>query len=91
MAGGSEDEGRSVAGKVVAIICAFSCNHELSNAEIARLSGLPVSTVHRLLGELVVGGMLERTTHRQYRVGPNLQAIAANVLPASSIGRTRRT
>jgi hypothetical protein len=62
-----------VAGKVVAIICAFTDNHELSNAEITRLTGPPVSTAHRLLDQLVVGGMSERTTHRQYcqyRVGP---------------------
>jgi DNA-binding IclR family transcriptional regulator len=68
-----------VAGKVLAIMCAFTYNHELSNAEIARLAGLPVSTAHRLLSELVVGGMLERTAHGQYRVGPNLLAIAGNV------------
>jgi hypothetical protein len=76
MAGNSKDEGRSVADKVIAIMCAFQHGEELSNAQIARLAALPFSTSHRLLGELVVGGMLERTAHRRYRVGPNIQAIA---------------
>jgi hypothetical protein len=78
MAGNSTHERRSAAAKVIAIICAFAYRRELSNAQIARLTGLPASTVHRLLGELVVGGMVERTTRRQYRVGPKLQAIAAS-------------
>jgi DNA-binding IclR family transcriptional regulator len=86
MAGNSKDKGRSVAGKVVAIMRAFTHNDELSTTQIARLTGLPVSTAHRLLGELVVGGMLQRTTQGQFRVGPDLQAIAANLPRAASVG-----
>jgi DNA-binding IclR family transcriptional regulator len=88
MAGNSNDEARSVTEKVIAIMCAFVHGDELSNVEIARLTGLPVSTAHRLLGELVVGGMLERTTHRQYRVGPNIRAIAGDGSAPSA--RTRQ-
>jgi hypothetical protein len=71
MAGNSKDEGKSVVGEVVTILCAFIPNDGLLNAQIARLTGLPVSTAHRLLRELVVGGMLERAPHNQYRIGPN--------------------
>jgi DNA-binding IclR family transcriptional regulator len=88
MAGNSKDEGRSVADKVIAIMCAFTHGDELSNVQVARLAGLPVSTAHRLLAELVVGGMLERTAHRQYRVGPNIRAIAGNgCMPGVRTGR----
>jgi DNA-binding IclR family transcriptional regulator len=76
MAGNSREEGRSVTDKVIAIMRAFTEDDELSNVEIARLAGLPVSTAHRLLNELVVGGMLERTHRRHYRVGPTARAIA---------------
>ena len=75
MAGNSRDHGRSVAGKVVAILSAFAYQHEFSNAEIARLTGLPASTAYRLLRELVVGGLVERTAGRQYRAGPVFRAI----------------
>jgi DNA-binding IclR family transcriptional regulator len=65
-----------VTDKVIAIMGAFTHSAELSNAEVARLANLPVSTAHRLLAELVVGGMLERTASRHYRVGPRIRAIA---------------
>ena len=78
----SNADNRSVAGKVVAIICAFRHETELSNAEIARLAGLPLSTAHRLVHELVAGGVLERTHQRLYRVGPNVLAIAAGGGPS---------
>src|SRR3954451_11142672 len=68
MAGGSKDEGSSVTAKVIAIMCAFVHREELSNLEISRLSGLPASTTHRLLAQLVLGGLLERTSRKQYRI-----------------------
>jgi DNA-binding IclR family transcriptional regulator len=78
VAGNSRHDGKSVTRKVIAIMCAFTTADELSNVQIARIADIPVSTAHRLLGELVVGGMLERTRHRQYRVGPNVRAIVAS-------------
>jgi hypothetical protein len=62
---------------VIAILHAFTYGDELTNIEIARLTGLPESTSHRLLSQLVLGGMLERTAHRQYRIRPKVRAIAA--------------
>jgi DNA-binding IclR family transcriptional regulator len=79
-----------VADKIIAIMCAFRHGDELSNVQVARLAGLPASTAHRLLAHLVVGGMLERTAHRQYRVGPNIRAIAGNgSVPAVQTERAR--
>jgi len=90
MAGNSKDEGRSVADKVVAIMCAFTHGDELSNTQIAQLAGIPPSTAHRLLADLVVGGMVERTAYRQYRVGPTIRAITGNgSVPAVRAGRSR--
>jgi DNA-binding IclR family transcriptional regulator len=79
-----------VADKVIAILCAFTKGDELSTVQIARLARLPVSTAHRLLGELVVGGILERTVRRHYRVGPTIRAIARNgSVPAVATGPAR--
>ena len=44
-------------------------------AEIARLTGLPISTAHRLMTELTSRRFLERTRGGQYRVGLALRMI----------------
>jgi predicted transcriptional regulator len=55
VAGGSAESGRSVASRVTAILLAFHSGGTHSLTEIARLTGLPVSTTHRLLSELSPG------------------------------------
>ncbi|WP_370374990.1 helix-turn-helix domain-containing protein [Streptomyces laculatispora] len=46
---------------VVGILCAFIADHaHLSLSDLARRAGLPVSIVHRMLGELLTWGALER-------------------------------
>jgi DNA-binding IclR family transcriptional regulator len=54
----------------------FRTGEAYSLTEIARLTGLPVSTAHRLALELVDWGMLQRTGEGQFRVGTQLRAIA---------------
>jgi DNA-binding IclR family transcriptional regulator len=76
VAGNSTDAGRSVTSKVIAILLAFRTGEAYSLTEIARLTGLPVSTAHRLSTELVEWGMLQRTGEGQFRIGCQLQAIA---------------
>ena len=76
MAGNSTDAGRSVTSKVIAILMTFRTGEAYSLTEIARLTGLPVSTAHRLSMELVEWGMLERTGEGQFRIGVQLHAIA---------------
>jgi predicted transcriptional regulator len=68
MAGNSAEPGRSVTSKIVAILQAFTNGGMHSLTEIARLTELPVSTVHRLASELAVNGVLERTDDARYRV-----------------------
>src|ERR1051325_3528911 len=76
MAGNSTDTGRSVTSKVIAILLTFSHGEAYSLTEIARLTGLPVSTAHRLAMELVEWGMLQRTGGGRFRIGTQLHAIA---------------
>lgn len=75
MAGNSADTGRSVTSKVVAILQTFDHGHLHSLTEIAHLTGLPISTVHRLVSELAAWGMLERTDDASYRIGTPLKVI----------------
>jgi DNA-binding IclR family transcriptional regulator len=44
----------------------------LTLSELARQAGLPVSTTHRLLGELVAWGGVERTESGSYRLGEKI-------------------
>lgn len=75
MAGGAIERGRSVASRVTAILMAFSSGGSHSLTELAGLAGLPISTTHRLVGELVSRRVLERTDGGGYRVGLPLRMI----------------
>jgi len=73
MAGRGRDPGRSVTSRVLAVLSTFDDGHpRLRLSEIARLSGLPVSTVSRLLAELVAGEALARRPDGRYEVGRRL-------------------
>ncbi|WP_029705595.1 IclR family transcriptional regulator [Arthrobacter sp. TB 26] len=77
MAGGSRDPGRGVTSKVFAILEVFEkSDGALTMAEIASQSGLPVSTTHRLVQDIVEWGMLERTSTGRYQVGIRLWELA---------------
>jgi DNA-binding IclR family transcriptional regulator len=82
MAGNSADSGRSVTNKVVAILLIFTGGTHYSLTEIARLTGLPISTAHRLANELVAWGILERTEEGRYQAGPQLKVIGNRSTPA---------
>jgi len=65
--------GTSVASKVFAILNAFVPGESrLTLSEISRRTGLPLPTAHRLIGELVRHGGLEREDQRTYRIGVRL-------------------
>ncbi len=60
----------SVTGKVLALLGAFDATHrELTLSELARRSGLHLSTAQRRASELVAAGALERGADGRYRVG----------------------
>ncbi|MFJ6616035.1 IclR family transcriptional regulator [Kitasatospora sp. NPDC091335] len=79
MAGNSgEAGGRSVAGRVFAVLEAFDGEREsLRLAEIARQAGLPAPTALRMVRELVAWGALERQRDGGYRLGRRLWALGS--------------
>ena len=78
MAGGSSTPGRTVTSKVVALLDAFAPDHpQLTLSELCRRTGLPAATAHRLVGELVEWGGLERCASGGYRIGLRLYEVAA--------------
>jgi DNA-binding IclR family transcriptional regulator len=63
---------------VLGVLGVFTAEHpELSLSEISRRAGLPLSTAHRLVGELTAWGALERDAGGQYRIGLRLWEVAA--------------
>ncbi len=73
LSGTKVDHAPSVASRVFRILEVFSAeNSVLSLSAISRRAGLPLSTTHRLVGELVTWGGLERGSDGRYRVGLRL-------------------
>ncbi|MCF6745519.1 IclR family transcriptional regulator [Blastococcus sp. KM273128] len=73
MAGGSTHPGRSVTSRALGILDAFcSSAPRLSLSEIAERSGTPLTTAHRLLGELTGWGALIRRPDGRYEIGRKL-------------------
>lgn len=66
MAGNANVAGRSVASKVAAILRCFDANTHETLSEIARRTGLPLSTTYRLVTELVTAGVMFRTENGLY-------------------------
>ncbi|GAA3468755.1 IclR family transcriptional regulator [Nonomuraea roseola] len=76
----------SVAGKVMAILDAFSHGEmRLTLTEICRRADLPLATGHRLVGELTRGGFVERMPDGAYRVGIRLWRIGAQAAAAADL------
>ena len=95
VAGNSHIQGQTVASKLVRILELFAADHpRLRASEVCRRSGLPFSTVHRLLAELAATGMLHRSHDGTYAVGirlwqlaashPQLRTLHASAVPAMS-------
>ncbi|MCC5575330.1 MULTISPECIES: IclR family transcriptional regulator [Microtetraspora] len=69
----ANESGRSVTSRVLSILEAFETHGpSLSLSQLAELTGLPVSTAHRLLGELHAWGALARDDQGRYHVGLRL-------------------
>jgi DNA-binding IclR family transcriptional regulator len=76
MAGNSRSAGTSVTARVLAVVGAFDGDHRsLGLSQIAERAGLPVSTAHRLVGELTAWGALHRTAEGRYVVGRRLWSV----------------
>ncbi|GAA4933986.1 IclR family transcriptional regulator [Actinomycetospora succinea] len=81
--------GPSVTERVLGILSAFGPGAEsLTLSGIARTAGLPLSTAHRLVGELAAWGALERGEDGRYRIGLRLWEVGA--LAPRSLGLRER-
>lgn len=79
MAGGSSEPGRTVTSKALAILFAFeSGRRSLSLSELAEAANLPLSTTHRLVGELVDSGALARDPQGRIQLGIRLWELGQN-------------
>jgi DNA-binding IclR family transcriptional regulator len=84
MAGNVSSPGASVTSRVLSVLGCFDARHPtLRLAEIARGAGLPMSTAHRLVGELVAWGALSRLDDGSYAIGRRLWRLGL-LAPASS-------
>ena len=73
MAGRSSAPGRSVTSRALAILDAFDRTApRLTLSEIAERSGTPLTTAHRLLGELTDWGALTRRSDGRFEIGRRL-------------------
>ena len=70
MAGNSNEPGRTVTSKLAAILVAFANGRDFTLSELAMHTNLAMSTVHRLLNDLVRTSLLERPDGITYRPGP---------------------
>ncbi|HEX3778825.1 MAG TPA: IclR family transcriptional regulator [Pseudonocardiaceae bacterium] len=70
--------GPTVTSRVIAILAAFSAEHvALTLSQLSRRAALPLTTTHRLVGELAALGALERDERGRYRIGVRLWEIAS--------------
>jgi DNA-binding IclR family transcriptional regulator len=77
---------RGVTDKVMAILDAFAPGDlGLSLTEICLHAGLPLSTGHRLVGELAGGGFLQRRADGCYEIGIRLWRIGAQASAAAGL------
>ena len=73
---GGADRRTSIVSRVMGVLGAFSVDGpQLRAAEIARRSGLPSATTHRVLQELVAQGALRRESSGRYTIGSRLWEI----------------
>ncbi|WP_219418326.1 IclR family transcriptional regulator [Pseudonocardia nigra] len=70
--------GQTVTARVLRVLGAFSGERpDLTLTEISRRASLPLTTAHRIVGELADWGALERADDGRYRVGLRLWEVGA--------------
>lgn len=74
-----EVPGRSVTSKVLGMLAAFeNSTGPLTLTQLAEAAEIPLPTAHRLVGELVQWGALERDDHGRYTIGMRMWEISQN-------------
>lgn len=83
--------GQSALARHLRVLDAFDPLHPfLTLTEVSRAAGLPPSTTHRLVGELVREGLLERQPDRTYRLGVRLWEYASRTPGAIGLREATR-
>ncbi|WP_439592934.1 IclR family transcriptional regulator [Microbacterium sp.] len=73
----NSDSGDSVTDRLVRVLETFTPTRTVqTTAEIGRRADLPSSSAHRIVGELVEAGLLERDEERRIRIGMRLWELA---------------
>lgn len=82
MAGNARDSGRTTASRLFAVLDAFADGQSaMTLSDISRAAGLPISTVGRLVANLVDWGGLRRTPDGAYEVGTRLWRVGVRAAP----------
>ncbi|MBO9578213.1 MAG: IclR family transcriptional regulator [Microbacteriaceae bacterium] len=69
----NSESGDSMVERVVRILGAFDAGRtDLTASEVARRAGLPMSSAHRIVGDLLRTGLLERDAEGRVRIGMRL-------------------
>ena len=76
---------RSVVARITAILATFRSGSAHSVTEMARLTGLPVSTTHRMANELAALGLLYRRADSTFEIGPALRGLGASTWSSSAL------
>ncbi|MFF5022097.1 IclR family transcriptional regulator [Micrococcus luteus] len=80
MAGNTRDPGRTSADRVISMITAFEEGPDaLTLTQLAERAGLPLSTAHRLAGELTAVGLITRTDQGTYQLGLRMWELGQRV------------
>jgi DNA-binding IclR family transcriptional regulator len=76
MAGNSHGRGQSVAGRLLRVLEVFTAERPRpTTAELSRRTGIPPSTLYRLLAEMIDRGVVQRSADGRYAVGLRLWEI----------------
>ena len=76
---------RSVASRITAILSTFLTGESHSITEIAHMTGLPVSTTHRISADLAAWQLLQRAADGRYGVGSILQRLGGVAVAAPEL------
>ena len=85
----SSEAGPSVTSRVFDLLDAFDAEHQtMTLSELSRRSAIPLSTTHRLVGELTRRGMLERDSSGRFHIGLKLWEIGSLTTATHSLRET---
>src|SRR3954452_16130820 len=76
---------RSVASRITMILSTFLTGQSHSVTEIAHMTGLPISTAHRITADLAAWQLLRRSPNGRYSVGSILRQLGGDAVVAPAL------